>query len=63
MLEVQLVCDRVLFLSHGKVLLEGDPRSLPRLHGAAGLEELFIRVAREPLVHASPSMPASDAAQ
>jgi ABC-2 type transport system ATP-binding protein len=63
MLEVQSVCDRVLFLSHGKVLLEGDPRSLPRLHGAAGLEELFIRVAREPLVHASPSMPASDAAQ
>jgi ABC-2 type transport system ATP-binding protein len=49
MLEVQSVCDRVLFLSHGKVLLEGDPNSLPRAHGAASLEELFIRVAREPL--------------
>ena len=49
MLEVQAVCDRVLFLSHGKVLLEGDPRSLPQAHGAADLEELFIRVAREPL--------------
>jgi ABC-2 type transport system ATP-binding protein len=49
MLEVQSVCDRVLFLSHGKVLLEGDPSSLPRAHGAASLEELFIRVAREPL--------------
>ena len=49
MLEVQSVCDRVLFLSRGKVLLEGDPRLLPQAHGAASLEELFIRVAREPL--------------
>jgi ABC-2 type transport system ATP-binding protein len=28
--EVQEVCDRVLFLSKGRVLLEGDPRALPR---------------------------------
>ena len=48
--EVEAVCDRVLFLSRGKVLLEGNPRSLPAEHGSAGLEELFIRVAREPLV-------------
>ena len=49
MREVQAVCDRVLFLSRGKVLLEGDPNTLPLEHGAASLEELFIRVAREPL--------------
>jgi ABC-2 type transport system ATP-binding protein len=42
----------VLFLSRGKVLLEGNPLNLPREHGAATLEELFIRVAREPLVEA-----------
>ena len=48
--EVQAVCDRVLFLSRGKVLLEGDPNSLPQEHGAASLEELFIRTAREPLM-------------
>jgi ABC-2 type transport system ATP-binding protein len=48
MLEVQAVCDRVMFLSHGRVLLEGDPRTLPDQHGAASLEELFIRMAREP---------------
>jgi ABC-2 type transport system ATP-binding protein len=47
--EVEAVCDRVLFLSHGKVLLEGDPRTLPQEHGSATLEDLFIRVAREPL--------------
>jgi ABC-2 type transport system ATP-binding protein len=49
MYEVTDVCDRVLFLSHGKVLLEGNPRTLPRDHGKATLEELFISVAREPL--------------
>ncbi len=49
MLEVEEVCDRVLFLSHGRILLEGDPRALPAAHGLATLEELFITVAREPL--------------
>jgi len=47
--EVEDVCDRVLFLSRGRVLLEGNPRALPREHGSATLEDLFIRVAREPL--------------
>ena len=47
--EVEAVCDRVLFLSRGKVLLEGNPRMLPHEHGSATLEDLFIRVAREPL--------------
>ncbi len=49
MYEVEEVCDRVLFLSHGRILLEGDPKTLPREHGKATLEELFITVAREPL--------------
>ena len=49
MYEVEEVCDRVLFLSRGRILLEGDPRSLPREHGRESLEELFIAVAREPL--------------
>jgi ABC-2 type transport system ATP-binding protein len=49
MYEVEEVCDRVLFLSRGAILLEGDPRTLPREHGRATLEELFIAVAREPL--------------
>lgn len=47
--EVQDVCDRVLFLSHGKILLEGDPKTLPGQHGKSTLDELFIAVAREPL--------------
>jgi ABC-2 type transport system ATP-binding protein len=56
MYEVQETCHRVLFVSHGRILLEGDPKTLPLQHGAATLEELFIRLAREPLAqpgHAS----------
>jgi ABC-2 type transport system ATP-binding protein len=49
MYEVEEVCDRVLFLSHGAILLEGDPKALPREYGKRTLEELFIAVAREPL--------------
>ena len=49
MYEVEEVCGRVLFLSRGRILLEGDPKTLPREHGKATLEELFISVAREPL--------------
>lgn len=56
--EVEAVCDRVLFLSHGTVLLQGDPRALPAQHGAATLEELFIRMAREPLNHPALGVPA-----
>ncbi|HTG99443.1 MAG TPA: ABC transporter ATP-binding protein [Vicinamibacterales bacterium] len=49
MYEVESVCDRVLFLSRGRVLLEGNPKTLPDEHGKGTLEELFIAVAREPL--------------
>ena len=49
MYEVQEVCHRVLFLSRGRILLEGDPRTLPDEHGKTSLEELFVTVAREPL--------------
>jgi ABC-2 type transport system ATP-binding protein len=49
MYEVEEVCDRVLFLSHGKILLEGNPKTLPGEHDKKTLEELFITVAREPL--------------
>jgi ABC-2 type transport system ATP-binding protein len=47
--EVEDVCDRVLFLSHGKILLSGNPRTLPGEHGKETLEDLFVAVAREPL--------------
>jgi ABC-2 type transport system ATP-binding protein len=49
MYEVAEVCDRVLFLSRGRILLEGDPKRLPGEHGEPTLEDLFVAVAREPL--------------
>jgi ABC-2 type transport system ATP-binding protein len=49
MYEVEEVCHRVLFLSQGRILLEGDPKSLPHEHGAANLEDLFVQVANERL--------------
>jgi ABC-2 type transport system ATP-binding protein len=49
MREIEVVCERVLFLSHGKILLSGNPRTLPQEYGKRDLEELFISIAREPL--------------
>jgi ABC-2 type transport system ATP-binding protein len=49
MYEAEAVCDRVLFLSRGKILLAGRPPELLREHGHATLEDLFLAVAREPL--------------
>ncbi len=49
MYEVTEVCRRVLFLSHGRVLLAGEPAALIAEHGDATLEDLFVRVANEKL--------------
>ncbi len=47
MYEVSEVCDRILLLAHGRILLQGDPEALLRQSGAATLEDLFVAVARE----------------
>jgi ABC-2 type transport system ATP-binding protein len=47
--EIEKMCIRVLFLSHGRVLLSGNPKTLPSQNGKNDLEELFIAVVREPL--------------
>lgn len=49
MYEVAEVCDRVLFLSHGRILLSGEPEALVREHAAESLEDLFVQVADEAL--------------
>jgi ABC-2 type transport system ATP-binding protein len=49
MFEVEAVCDRVLFLSRGRIVLEGDPRRLPGEHGVETLDDLFVSVAHEGL--------------
>jgi ABC-2 type transport system ATP-binding protein len=47
--EVEDTCHRAVFLSHGRILLEGDPKQLPIEHGQKSLEDLFIAVAHEPM--------------
>jgi ABC-2 type transport system ATP-binding protein len=49
MKEIEAVCDSVMFLSKGKILLSGNPRTLASEYGKNDLEELFITIAREPL--------------
>ena len=49
MYEVEEVCDRVMFLSQGEIILEGDPKKLPGQYGRRTLEDLFVSVAREPM--------------
>jgi ABC-2 type transport system ATP-binding protein len=49
MYEVEEVCDRVMFLSQGEIILEGDPKQLPTQYGRRTLEDLFVSVAREPM--------------
>ncbi len=49
MFEVEAVCDRVLFLSRGRIVLEGDPKRLPGEHGVETLDDLFVTVANEAL--------------
>lgn len=46
MYEVESVCDHVIFLMQGKVLLSGDPRTLPAEQGKSSLEDLFIALAK-----------------
>ena len=49
MYEVAEVCDRVIFISRGRILLQGEPDALVKAHGAASLEDLFVEVANETL--------------
>lgn len=46
MYEVEEICDRVLFLDQAKILLEGNPKTLPKEHGQKNLEDLFIVLAQ-----------------
>lgn len=47
--EIEALCNRVLFLSYGKILLAGSPKDLLKEYHKDNLEELFIAVARKPL--------------
>ena len=45
MAEVERLCPRVVFLSHGKVVADGSPGEVTASFGRAGLEEVFLHLA------------------
>ena len=47
MREVEVLCDRVLFLSRGRAVAEGTPRDVMDRARQASLEDVFIRIARD----------------
>lgn len=47
MAEVEAVCHRVLIVAQGKIVLEGDPKTLARTLDKASLEDVFIGIARD----------------
>jgi len=47
MREVEILCDRVLFISRGKAVAEGSPREVMERANGASLEEVFIAIARD----------------
>lgn len=47
MLEVEALCDEVIFLSHGKVAAKGSPAEILRDASSNSLEDVFIAIARD----------------
>ena len=47
MMEVEEICDRVIFIQKGKLKDEGTPEELVKKYGHKDLNDLFIAIARE----------------
>ena len=50
MFEIEIMCNRILFLSNGEIVLEGTPDEVKRKTMTGSLEDLFIQVARNGMV-------------
>jgi ABC-2 type transport system ATP-binding protein len=45
MTEVERLCERVVFLQHGRVVADGTPDEITRAHGHESLEDVFLHLA------------------
>jgi ABC-2 type transport system ATP-binding protein len=48
MSEVERLCERVVFLTHGRVVADGSPAEVSALFGRSGLEDVFLHLAGRP---------------
>ena len=52
MVEVERMCDRVVFIASGRIVADGTPADVARAFGGADLESVFLRLAgREEAEH------------
>jgi ABC-type multidrug transport system ATPase subunit len=42
--EVELLCDRVAIIDHGRIVASGEPKALVAAHGQTTLEDLFLHL-------------------
>jgi ABC-2 type transport system ATP-binding protein len=54
MREVELMCDRVIFISRGRIVTEGTPAEIVERARSQSLEDLFISIARDGELRESP---------
>jgi sodium transport system ATP-binding protein len=54
--EITNLCDRVIFLARGRVVLEGAPQEIIERTQSSSLDEVFISVARSDELH-EPTVP------
>ncbi len=47
MREMEVMCDRILFLNKGRLIAVGTPKELVERFGKENLEEVFLKIARE----------------
>lgn len=45
--EVEEICDRVIFIQHGKIKDDGTPRELIKKYGHKDLNDVFLTIARQ----------------
>jgi len=47
MAEMEELCDRLLFLDHGRIIASGLPEDIIKKFGGENLEEVFLKIARK----------------
>jgi ABC-2 type transport system ATP-binding protein len=49
MREIEIVSDRIVFLSRGQIIADATPQTLKKRFGQEDLEEIFITIAKKPI--------------